>query len=182
MKKQKLIHYEVAVSPCFPSTHVRKGEPTFFIEKIQLALGQLVELPGDIVIDLESKLHTIRKNYDIWVKRMNKVQEGKAVIDLFYWKLKGGRYTPDNEKIVFAVLEKDSGCGVQKVEFGQYHIQKGMYHAIVSRDNDYDYDTIANENDLSTNDGLSLEDFKAWFKGYDLSEPMAIIHFTKFRY
>jgi hypothetical protein len=37
-------------------------------------------------------------------------------------------------------------------------------------------------NELSKNDGLSLPDFKAWFKNYDLSEPMAIIHFTKFRY
>ena len=35
---------------------------------------------------------------------------------------------------------------------------------------------------ISKNDGLLLDDFKAWFKGYDLSEPMAIIQFTKFRY
>lgn len=35
---------------------------------------------------------------------------------------------------------------------------------------------------LAKNDGLSLEDFKAWFKNYDLSEPLAIIQFTKFRY
>ena len=26
------------------------------------------------------------------------------------------------------------------------------------------------------------DDFKEWFKGYDLSKPMAIIHFTAFRY
>ena len=36
--------------------------------------------------------------------------------------------------------------------------------------------------ELAKNDGLSLEDFTAWFKGYDLSETMAIIHFTPFRY
>jgi len=35
---------------------------------------------------------------------------------------------------------------------------------------------------LANNDGLSAEDFEAWFKGYNLSEPMAIIHFTEFRY
>jgi hypothetical protein len=35
---------------------------------------------------------------------------------------------------------------------------------------------------LAENDGLSLVDFKAWFKGYDLSKPMAIIHFINFRY
>lgn len=35
---------------------------------------------------------------------------------------------------------------------------------------------------LVQNDGLSLNDWVDWFGGYDLSEPMAIIHFTKFRY
>ena len=35
---------------------------------------------------------------------------------------------------------------------------------------------------LAKNDGLSLNDWVYWFGGYDLSEPMAIIHFTKFRY
>jgi len=35
---------------------------------------------------------------------------------------------------------------------------------------------------LAKNDGLSLQDFKDWFKGYDFSKPMAIIHFTRFRY
>lgn len=40
---------------------------------------------------------------------------------------------------------------------------------------------ITNE-DLAHNDGLSTDDFKEWFRGYDLSQPLAIIHFTKFRY
>ena len=37
---------------------------------------------------------------------------------------------------------------------------------------------------LAENDGLTLADWEAWFSNpkYDLSEPMAIIHFTKFRY
>ena len=36
--------------------------------------------------------------------------------------------------------------------------------------------------DLAINDGLTLEDFKEWFKPYDLTEVMAVIHFTNFRY
>ena len=28
----------------------------------------------------------------------------------------------------------------------------------------------------------SFEDWENWFKNYDLAQPMAIIHFTKFRY
>jgi hypothetical protein len=50
--------------------------------------------------------------------------------------------------------------------------------------NDYEnLDTMfPSLNLLSKNDGLSLKDFKDWFKGYDLSKPMTVIHFTKFRY
>ena len=35
---------------------------------------------------------------------------------------------------------------------------------------------------ISYNDGLTRWDWCDWFKNYDLSKPMAIIQFTKFRY
>jgi len=35
---------------------------------------------------------------------------------------------------------------------------------------------------LAANDGLLTEDWYRWFKKYDLSKPMAVIHFTSFRY
>src|ERR1035437_8831419 len=165
MKDKKIVYYQVAVSRTYQSTHPRKGEETNFIEKIEIALnlGTWNEMP---FYPYDSKLHTIRKNYPMWVKRMKKVMEGKAVIDLFYWTLPGGRYNPENKKVVFATLDKDSGCGVQEIEFGQI---KGslipMFEGMANRTNCIE---------LSKNDGLSLEDFKAWFKNYDLSEPMAI--------
>lgn len=184
MKTKKIVHYQVAVSRTFQSTHPKKGQPTYFVEKI--IVGQIdvenfthivcsPEYDSEIVLTCnEPKLHTIRKNYPMWVKRMKKVAEGKAVIDLFYWTLPGGRYNPENKKVVFATLDKDSGCGVQELEFGQI---KGslipMFEGMANRTNCIE---------LAKNDGLSLEDFKDWFKNYDLSEPMAIIQFTKFRY
>ena len=36
--------------------------------------------------------------------------------------------------------------------------------------------------ELAINDGLSLKDWTDWFKSYDLSKPLAIIHFTRYRY
>lgn len=36
--------------------------------------------------------------------------------------------------------------------------------------------------DLAANDGLFFNDWYDWFKGYDIREPLAIIHLTKFRY
>jgi len=35
---------------------------------------------------------------------------------------------------------------------------------------------------LANNDGLSSDNWREWFKNYDLTKPMAIIQYTKFRY
>ena len=35
---------------------------------------------------------------------------------------------------------------------------------------------------LAANDGLSFNDWYEWFKAYDLNKPLAIIHFSEFRY
>lgn len=171
----KLTHYKIPVSPRFLSNHPRKGQQTLFIQKIQLGLNMLVELPGDAVIDLEPKIHTFRRNFKLWAERMKKVHAGMAVIDLCYWKLPGGRFTQGNELITFATLDKDSGCGVQKIIFKDNFVCAAI-------ETSYAANLVVPASIISVNDGLSLEDLEAWFKGYDLSEPMAIIHFTKFRY
>lgn len=36
--------------------------------------------------------------------------------------------------------------------------------------------------DIARNDGLSEEDLKAWFSKVEPHKPMALIHFTPFRY
>jgi len=42
-----------------------------------------------------------------------------------------------------------------------------------------DYGNLSYED---CNDGLTSNDWLEWFKNYDLSQTLAIIHFTKFRY
>jgi hypothetical protein len=161
----KLKTYVIMISRTFPAYHPRKGQETYFVEKI-LASFKSIRHPLDYI----PKLHTIRANYDLWEKRMKEVQEGKAVISLRYHTL--GRYVKGNKQIEFARLDKDSGCGVQKVNFG---LETSMPF-IDDRDNYIDAGI------LSINDGLLFVDFDYWFKLYKLDKPMAIIHFTKFRY
>lgn len=177
MKSKKIKRYRLGVSRIFPTTHPRKGEQTYFVEKIMCAIDYK---SNRYPIYFSTKSHTVRRNYKLWEKRMKKVKEGKAVIDIYYWEKPGGRFVEGNRKIVFATLDKDSGCGVQKIELIESE-EKQMSIAIDDR-----IMCVRDHNDfhstLAKNDGLLLEDFKAWFKGYDLSEPMAIIHFTKFRY
>lgn len=167
MKPEKIKRYRLGVSRNFPTTHPRKGDPTQFEAKIQFALHNN---------KFWQKLHTIRANYPLWEKRMKEVKAGRAVIELFYWEDKPYR----SKQIVFAVLDKDSGCGVQELDMSIFLSHSmgfvNFKELTFSGAKEIDIKTLAK------NDGLSLEDFKAWFKKYDLSQPMAIIHFTSFRY
>jgi len=100
---------------------------------------------------------------------MAEVQAGEAVIDLFYYIGKTKNMS------LFATLDKNSGCGVQclskiGVDYVQIYDDEGVKVRYCKIDS------------IASNEGLSIDDFKSWFKGYDISRPMAIIHFTPFRY
>ena len=185
MKTPKIKRYRLGVSRNLPTTHARKGEPTYFVEKIT---GTLRDAKSDCQMCSECKdckiepnpcdwkkrgvehnfkIHTIRGNYELWAKRMAEVQAGNAVIELFYWS--GKPY--NSPQVVFATLDKDSGCGVQELRWLTSCTAQ-------IRDNG----RLVTDIQLAKNDGLSLDDFKEWFRKYDLSQPMAIIHFTSFRY
>jgi len=138
----------------FPSTHKRKGEQTHFYLKIA---------------EFE-KLHTIRGNYKLWKKRFNKIEKGLANLSVREWM---GKPYFSKQRELF-LLTNDDGIGIEKITFSSTGIMPVQY---------------INEklflkplNILAKNDGLKLNDFEEWFKNYDLSKPMAIIHFTDFRY
>lgn len=154
--------YVLIVSREFPSDHKRKGKQTFFVEKINQGV-----FPDKHLGIISSKIHTIRSNYQLWEKRISDVHEGKAVLSLRYWS--GKPY--GSKQVEFARLDKDSGVGIQKLVFGEsFIILPKVNEAVISL------------SELSKNDGLEISNFLSWFESYDLSEPMAIIHFTNFRY
>lgn len=113
------------------------------------------------------KLHTIRANYPLWEKRIKEVQEGRAILSIRQWTGKPYR----SKQVEIATLTAENGVGLQRLEFTDCRLRfpyvGSEWTFMVS---------------LAKNDGLSLNDWVGWFGGYDLSEPMAIIHFTKFRY
>ena len=174
--------YVLTVSRNFPKTHKRHGELTHFVEKI--LVGQYdknenfylqdtkAEFDREIFFECRNpKIHTIRTNYKFWSKRIAEIQNGNAVLSVRYWSGK-----PYNSKQVeICQLDKDSGCGVQELEFFNSNLSDPV--VMSSTNNPH-----LTREQLAKNDGLSLEEFKEWFKGYDLSQPMAIIHFTSFRY
>lgn len=156
--------FVLVVSRVFPTTHKRAGEETWFVESIKHNLRMECDIPFP-----SGKIHTIRSNYEFWKKRIKQVQKGEAILSIRYWS--GKPYHKDDNgigQVEICQLDKDSGIGVQLLEFNGLHgIINGEW---------------ITPDILAKNDGLSYPDFKEWFKKYDISKPMAIIHFTKFRY
>ena len=146
--------YYLTLSQVFPSTHPRAGEPTYFRENLR-----------------RIKLHTIRANYDFWRKRFEKIAAGEAVLSVREWV--GKPYGKHSSMRELALLTREDGIGIQKLEFK--NIGNGFNAAVIDG-KPWPRQILAN------NDGLSLQDWREWFKGYDLTKPMAIIHFTNYRY
>lgn len=148
--------YIITLSKFFLKQHIRAGEETGFKDSF---------LKG-------KKVHTIRANYNLWEARIKEVQEGKAVLSIRQWS--GLPYRSKQDEIT--ELSKEDGVGIQKLTFnkdsnGEFFLE------------DFDIDGKYIDFDkLAANDGLLKEDWYRWFKKYDLSKPMAVIHFTSFRY
>lgn len=159
--------YVLTIAKTFPAHHPKKGEPTHFSEKIASGMK-----PYDAAYD-NIKLHTIRGNYPLWEKRFQEINAGRAILSVREWI--GRPY--HSEKNTLYNLDHTDGIGIEKLEFheDQDDIPNIKYPII----NNYSEPSI---NEIAHNDGLSIISFKDWFKNYDLSEPMAIIHFTWFRY
>ena len=160
--------YVITLSKVFPATHKRRGELTEFLEKF---------LNGQTGTGDFKKLHTIRANYTLWEKRIADVQRGEAVLSVRQWS--GRPYMSKQKEI--ARLTKDDGIGIQKLRIKpfQQHLNSEVYLQPFIYD---DTTRPVNMERLANNDGLSLEDWRQWFKDYDLSKPLAIIHFSPFRY
>ena len=81
-----------------------------------------------------------------------------------------------SKQVEIARLTAANGVGIQKLSFDKDRDGVSSLKFFDINGKYIDWEILAN------NDGLSLEYWKEWFQGYDLSKPLAIIHFTKFRY
>lgn len=163
-----MITYYLTLSQVFPSTHSRAGEHTDF----EAAFHSGQPLPKERTFCKFKKLHTIRANYDFWAKRFEKIAAGEAVLSIRQWV--GKPYGKGSTQREIARLTREDGIGLQQLRFTvDMDCQRvAIINGI----------TLPSLRVLANNDGLSLEDWNDWFSGYDCSKPMAIIHFTNYRY
>lgn len=175
--------YVLTLSKVFPSTHAHAGQLTDFKTAFNNArlCAKCQEKPkgmcmGECIVGY-IKRHTIRANYDLWKKRFEQITAGEACLSVRQWT--GSPYRTKQREI--ARLTKEDGIGIQKLRIKpfQQHLNSEVYLQPFIYD---DTTRPVNMERLANNDGLSLEDWRRWFRNYDLSKPLAIIHFTKFRY
>ena len=112
------------------------------------------------------KIHPIRGNFSLWEKRIAQIQKGEAVLSVRQWT--GKPY--QSKQVEIARLTAEDGVGIQELKLTD-----------LSRPTTINGQRIELPL-LAQHDGLSFNDWFNWFIGYDLSKPLAIIHFTKFRY
>ena len=112
------------------------------------------------------KIHTIRSNYELWAKRIAEINAGRAMLSVRVWE---GKPYRSKQREVFTF----DSVGLEKLTFpnGEFSIRYVN-----------DEHCFASADEIGRNDGLSFSDLYSWFKYYDLTNPMAIIHFSNFRY
>ena len=159
--------YVLMLSRNFPAKHPRHGEYTNFDTKLLNAVLGAHDM-SIVFPQVGMKLHTIRGNYELWRKRFEQIEAGKACLSLRYWI--GKPYHSKQTEI--CKLTKDDGIGLQRLEFYNGFLQQPIISSGITIKAEY----------LAKNDGLSFDSWKDWFKSCDISKPLAIIHFTKFRY
>ena len=160
--------YVITLSQTFPATHPKKGRRTQFKFKFYKGIGKVEDAVTDIAGE-PKKIHTIRANYPLWKKRFEQIERGEACLSVRQWS--GKPYC--SKQIELARLTKEDGIGIQRLDLDFVTIGIRINHETYP---------LGTELDLAHNDGLFYPDWLDWFRKYDHTKPLAIIHFTKFRY
>ncbi|MBR6931124.1 MAG: hypothetical protein IKH61_13000 [Bacteroidales bacterium] len=154
--------YQITLSKVFPSKHPRHGQPTEFRELYEDAI----------------KLHTIRANFPHWKGRFEYIYINEGILSIRQWS---GKPYASKQELITNLCAADR-IGLQELVFVDGDINRP--HIVKEPDLFNPERTLIPVDiyDLATNDGLTIQDWLDWFKGYDLTESMAVIQFTGFRY
>ena len=171
------------LSRTFPKWHPRAGEPTYFNQKLMRAVYR--DFSNIDVVDREwikpsvrdrfipAKLHTLRGNYERWKKIIDEVRSGEAELSVREWS--GIPYR--SHQVEIQRFTNRDYISVQKLVWEEEGLRNGTEYTLR-----IDGKFFNNYTMLANNDGLSLEDWRAWFAKEDKSQAFAIIQFTSFRY
>jgi hypothetical protein len=121
------------------------------------------------------KIHTLRKNFLFWKRRIETAGE----ISVRYWE---GRPRHSLQKIIKSITQytPNGRFGVQEVCKINDGKSPGSLFSFYLAENSMPI-TRLDLDVLARNDGLTLQEFIDWFRDYPEGQ-MALIQFTSFRY
>lgn len=154
MQHRNIIKKKVVMTLCriFPVTHPRAKECTGFEDKVKAG----------------SKIHTIRYNANnVWKARYNDIKSSKKYLSVREWT--GRPYNSEQRE-----LFRFDKIGLQNITM--------TYDSNDSVPQVWIVDKKVPVEEVAKNDGLSVDDFVAWFFAKDNVFEGVIIHFTDFRY
>ena len=154
--------YVVMLSEKFPKGHKKAGITTGFAKLLDIGINT----PAYALHLRKRKIHTIRANYPLWEQRISEIQAGRAVLSVRQWEGKPYR----SKQVEIRILTAKDGVGIQMLKMID------LFRPAIINGNKVELPVLA------ANDGLSFNDWYEWFKAYDLNKPLAIIHFSEFRY
>ena len=144
----------ITFSRTFPATHPRKGEPTFFVERIWKSLYKL-NLTGDA-------LDVCINNY---FKEVGELLAYNDIANTKYHTVRSGRRWKVGDKFSPRVWSGKPYCSKQIIIAPDIEIKK-IYKFECDINGVFSIDDIyvdVTSMDVPANDGLSTEDFLNWF-------------------
>lgn len=185
MKKKT---YVLMISRVFPACHPKHGQLTYFKEQILHKIDPdhckffVTNRRRVGITEPGGKIHTIRANYDMWARRAEQVNTGKAVISLRQWTGSPYNYKRDGSK-QDEFLQLKEVC-VQKIRIEDHRLnvdlgkEKNVFASVDNREVSFSV--------IAKNDGLTWQDCFHWFGGKPWKKlpPFegCVIHFTEFKY
>lgn len=168
--------YVITLSQQFPAKHPRKGDPTKFKDNVCTAIFYCKGWDGTHPNQLPSalKYYTVRGNCELWEKRFAKIYRGEACLSVRIWT--GKPYNSPQKEI--ARLTREDGIGLQKIRLVEGNLSGDGVEMYFETEEGKRIDGRR----LAARDGLTFSDWLPFFKGHNFMEPLAIIHFTPFRY
>lgn len=151
--------YILMLSRVFPKGHPCEGKPTGFREKKEEGV----------------KKHTIRSNAELWERHAAEINAGRAVLSVRQWS--GRPYEKGSRQIEIA---RHTELGTQRVTL-DFHAPWNKAVGVHQDSGDIHYPCFL---DVARNDGLSADDFVAWFMNTGKGPVLngVILHFTDMRY
>ena len=144
----------IMISRAFLKGHPRAGEPTDFVEKI---MAGLADRDWTFAIPKDFTLYDFHKYYNCTASKGHTIRKGKRfkagdMASLKVWTGKPYR----SKQFEFALVEVKKTWDIEiAIEIGAIRINDGEWifdETVLKR--------------LSRNDGLSYDDFKAWFPNH----------------